>query len=289
MSGYWRACCTWLAQCCAVGGAEAEADAVVLGTGSFGRVVREWRACGGAVAVKHVAYGTPSQRARARSEAGLLRALDHPNVVRLLAYEECTARREARLVLELGGPSLTHVLLLDAAWDRTRARGAFAQLARAVAYLHARRVVHRDLKPDNLLLDAHGALKVVDFGLSHAFEACAYGVLYDAVGSVGYRPPELFFTASAAHDAYLADVWAMGVVLYAMLERHSPFECAAQTDARYAETAARQSLHMRPSLSLGVVWSLLESVVVDGTLAVDVCARRDAAWVEASVYVAMAR
>ena len=284
---WWRSWCPWLARCCPWGRRHKDDDGDdVLGTGSFGRVVRRWRVWHGTVAVKHVAFGTPSQRARARFEAELLRALDHPNVVRLLAYEE--RAREARLVLELGGSCLTHALL-DASWERARVRPAFAQLAHAIEYLHARRVVHRDLKPDNLLLDTRGVLKVIDFGLSHVFERSADRVRHDAAGSAGYLAPELF-CLTKAHDAYLADVWAMGMVFYAMLTCHRPFRLASPDDAQYAEVAAKQQLCVSPARSVeGGDFTMLESVVLDGTLAVDVGARKEAAWVAATVYVRRAR
>lgn len=277
----------WCARCCECLRV-ARHHETLLGAGTYGCVVRESRG-GVDVAVKHAS--TPAARARAvlRFEASVLRTLDHPNIVRLVACETHATLREVCIVLELGGPPLTHAVG-DAAWSRRRARWAFAQLTRAVEYLHAQHVVHRDLKPDNVLLDADGVVKLIDFGLAHVFACAEHRLLHTRVGSPAYMAPELMVRHSRVHDAYLTDVWSLGVVLVAMLAGERPFRRADASDEDFAHAAAAQSMRKRPSASFaGLALTLLEGIAVDGMLAIDVRTRQAAAWVALTVYVSGAR
>ncbi|CAL4892881.1 unnamed protein product [Urochloa decumbens] len=108
--------------------------------------------------------------------------------------------------------------------DEPVARRLFAQLASAVAHAHARGVFHRDVKPENLLLDERGDLKLTDFGLC-AFagggELGADGLTATACGSPAYVAPEILL--KKRYDPGKADVWSCGVVLFSLTAGYLPF------------------------------------------------------------------
>ncbi|XP_073965221.1 uncharacterized protein [Choristoneura fumiferana] len=101
-----------------------------------------------------------------------------------------------------------------------QAARAFSQMVSAVGYCHARRVVHRDLKAENLLLDAHMNIKLADFGFSN--EYVPGGALATWCGSPPYAAPELF--EGRQYDGPKADVWSLGVVLYVLVCGALPFD-----------------------------------------------------------------
>lgn len=92
--------------------------------------------------------------------------------------------------------------------------------------MHNHRIVHRDIKPENVLLGRSGA-KLADLGVAHFFEAddadAKLGLLGKTEGTPHFLAPEALQTSGAAYSGYAADVWALGVTLYAMLTGSLPF------------------------------------------------------------------
>eukprot|EP00047_Mylnosiga_fluctuans_P008228 m.257780 g.257780 ORF g.257780 m.257780 type:complete len:175 (+) comp21041_c0_seq1:299-823(+) len=109
------------------------------------------------------------------------------------------------------------------------ARVWMAQAAGALAYMHAQGLVHGDVKPENLLLH-RGQIKLCDFGLT-----CKDGTARHAParGTRPYMAPELFRKSHVVRGA--ADVWSLGIVLYAMIFGALPWEMAVDTDPAYRE------------------------------------------------------
>lgn len=102
-------------------------------------------------------------------------------------------------------------------------RSFFAQAAEAVRYLHLeRRVVHNDIKLENLLLDHEANVKLCDFGLSHFIDDSADQLCATASGSLQYCPPEQLASEHHTHT-FAVDIWALGCVLYALLTGRLPF------------------------------------------------------------------
>lgn len=167
---------------------------------------------GACVALKAVAAGEGGAR-----EAALHRALRHPHVLRCLGE-----RRHLRLhylFLEYAqGGELFDRIEPDAGMPPAAARRLLRQLAAGLAYLHARGVAHRDVKPENLLLDHADDLKISDFGLATVFRHGARERLLARVcGTVPYAAPEVLGAARRPYRAPPADVWAAALVLLAML------------------------------------------------------------------------
>ncbi|MGB1601821.1 MAG: protein kinase domain-containing protein, partial [Promethearchaeia archaeon] len=119
-------------------------------------------------------------------------------------------------------PSAAPVLSEDVA------RGYFRQLVAGVEHAHKHLVLHRDIKPDNILVDAQGKLCLGDFGLS-AMLADADAMLHTQVGTVQYMAPEVVRGSSYATPA---DVWSLGATLYVMLVGTCPFGSRATTTAK---------------------------------------------------------
>merc|ERR550514_965887 len=126
------------------------------------------------------------------------------------------------------------------------ARNFFCMMLDGLAYCHLAGVAHRDLKLENVLLNEAGALKLIDFGLSHVYPRLADGVsvdrskpLRDVCGSKSYAAPEVL--ASKGYDGFAADMWSIGVCLFAMLSGFFPLDEAATGDWRYPKLCEAQA------------------------------------------------
>lgn len=171
--------------------------------------------------------GVPSTALR---EVSALRALRHAGVVRL---------REA-VVSAGGGGRALHLVFEHMAMDLKRllerARGGLPaplvrsyarQLLAALAHCHAARVLHRDLKPQNLLVDARGRIKLADFGLARAFALPQRAYTHEVV-TLWYRAPELLLGARLYSTP--VDVWALGCVLGEMAAGRTLFPGDSEID-----------------------------------------------------------
>ena len=190
----------------------------VLGSGGFGEVVlARHNVSGTAVAIKYLrddVLADPEFAALFRAEAAVLALLDDPNVVRLYEYVESPTG--AAIVMELvEGVSLREIL---ARQGKTTAEAALVVLQGSLlglAAAHRRGVVHRDYKPENVLIDGAGASKLTDFGI-----AARAGQTPVAAGTMAYAPPEQF-TGSPASPA--TDVYAATATFYECLTGRPPF------------------------------------------------------------------
>jgi hypothetical protein len=148
-------------------------------------------------------------RERFRREAALAQRLSHPNIVRVLGSGETDGR--AYIVLEyVDGGSLADELLRDGALPAERVAALGAQAAAGLAHAHACGLVHRDVKPQNLLLASDGTLKVSDFGVARALDGTRLTQPGWIVGTASYLAPE---QARGEETTPAVDVYALGVVL----------------------------------------------------------------------------
>src|SRR6516164_8531483 len=195
-----------------------------IGSGWFSEV---WRATDVAlsrpVAVKllHPAYvQQPEALARFRAEAQRAAALWHENIAHVYDYDEPADGLPPYLVMELvDGPCLAGALA-GGPLDAARTMDVVAQTAAGLQAAHARGLVHRDIKPGNLLLTSSGTVKITDWGVSYAVGSVPGTVTGIVPGTAEYLAPERIAEAQAAPAT---DLYALGVVAYECLAGAPPF------------------------------------------------------------------
>ncbi|KAK7345932.1 hypothetical protein VNO77_16548 [Canavalia gladiata] len=197
-----------------------------LGRGNFAKVYQARSLVDGAtVAVKVI---DKSKTVDAAMEPRIVREIDamrrlhhHPNILKI--HEVMATKTKIYLIVDFaGGGELFSKLYRRGRLPESLARRYFQQLVSALCFCHRNGVAHRDLKPQNLLLDAAGNLKVSDFGLSALPEQLKNGLLHTACGTPAYTAPEIL--RRIGYDGSKADAWSCGVILYILLVGHLPFD-----------------------------------------------------------------
>jgi serine/threonine protein kinase len=173
----------------------------------------------------HARPPLPAERARFHVEATAVAALSHPGIVRLYDYGEWQGLPYFSMELVTGGSLADRLRGGPLRPDEAARLGQ--TLAEALAYLHGQGVIHRDLKPGNVLLGPDGRPKVADFGLAKQLADDAGLTRTGSVlGTASYMAPEQ--AAGRADVGPVADVYALGAVLYEMLTGHPPFRAATR-------------------------------------------------------------
>jgi serine/threonine-protein kinase len=196
-----------------------------LGRGGMG-IVFAARAPNGSLAALKVLRDPTRGRLVQRfvRETHALGRLDHPNIVRLLDYGEESA--QPYYVMDFVTGKSFEDALKDSAMPLRQRIKIMSEIARGVAHAHGKGVIHRDLKPQNVILDEAGVPKVTDFGLARITDDEDQGgtkvtLAGAAIGTPGYMSPEQF--RGRRTDAR-TDVYALGVMLYECVQRRLPFE-----------------------------------------------------------------
>ena len=194
-----------------------------LGSGGFGSVFLAedtW-------IHKRVAIKVPHKQnldfAEMLKEPRLLASMNHPNIVTVLTAEK--QDDVFFIVMEyVPGQTLEQIIVRDRALDVSRALDFTCQICNAVDHAHKVGVLHRDLRPGNMLVSDTEMLKVTDFGTSRFLEIAAHGTT--VIGSPPYMAPEQFYGKAV----FASDVYSIGVTMYQMLTGELPYAAPAPTD-----------------------------------------------------------
>jgi serine/threonine protein kinase len=195
-----------------------------IGSGSFGSV---WKATHfqlkQTVAIKILLKSSLSDliaKTRLQREIALLKNMSHPFIPTLFQIIE-TADFYALVMEYAENGNLQEYIEYYGRMPEDQARRYFAQLISVLEYLHKDiKVAHRDLKPQNVLLDRHNNVRLIDFGLSNLFTATA-PQFRTKCGSPAYLPPEM---VKGQTYTISADIWSAGVLLFALVAGYQPFE-----------------------------------------------------------------
>ncbi|XP_064498539.1 maternal embryonic leucine zipper kinase isoform X3 [Pseudopipra pipra] len=158
---------------------------------------------------------------RVKLEIDAMKDLSHQHICRL--YHVIETPKKIFMVLEYcpGGELFDYIISKDRLSEE-EARVFFRQVVSAIAYVHSQGYAHRDLKPENLLIDEEHNLKLIDFGLCAKPKGGLDYHLNTCCGSPAYAAPELI--QGKAYIGSEADIWSMGVLLYALLCGFLPFD-----------------------------------------------------------------
>ena len=194
-----------------------------LGSGGFGTVYLAkdtWIDKDVAIKVPHKQNLNFSELLR---EPRLLAALNHPNIVSIT-----TAEKQDNIffiVMEyVAGETLETVIANGGALETDQAVDYACQICLAVDHAHRQGVIHRDLRPPNVLVAESGVLKVADFGTSRFLEIAAHGTT--VIGSPPYMAPEQF----DGKAVFASDLYSLGVTMYQMLTGVLPYDAPAPSD-----------------------------------------------------------
>jgi eukaryotic-like serine/threonine-protein kinase len=186
------------------------------------------RELGRAVAVKRLADNLSHDRAfrdRFLREAQLAAPLSHPNVVRVYDFGHDPDGRPFIVMEYVEGGSLAETLARDGALSSARVVAVARDCCSGLAYAHAAGLVHRDLKPQNLLLDRDGRVKIADFGIARTLDGTSLTLTASVLGTVGYLAPE---QAGGAQVSAAVDIYGLGVTLYQLATGAMPGPDAPQ-------------------------------------------------------------
>lgn len=198
-----------------------------IGEGTYG-VVYKARSIktGRLVAMKKIRLesedeGVPSTAIR---EISLLKELQHPNIVKL----ECIVHQDKKLYLVFEFMQMDLKKYIDTTLiDPMLVKSYTYQILQGIVFMHMRRVIHRDLKPQNLLIDDKGAIKIADFGLGRAFGIPVRAYTHEVV-TLWYRAPEVLL--GSARYACPIDVWSIAGIFAEMVLKKPLFHGDSEID-----------------------------------------------------------
>jgi serine/threonine protein kinase len=245
-----------------------------LGEGRFGRVYlareKESKFIVGIKVLNKEELAKQSMECQLRREIEVQSHLRHPNIIRLYGYFYDQTR--IYLIVEYAaGGELYKALQQAGRFDEQTSAKFIVQMADAISYCQSKHIIHRDVKPENILMDLNGNLKVGDFGWSVHAPSSRRTTL---CGTLDYLPPEM--VEGQAHDATV-DTWELGILLYEFLVGSPPFESGSQraTCKRISEVDLKFP-HFVPPMARDLIQKFLQK---DPRKRIDLKAVRSHPWI----------
>jgi serine/threonine-protein kinase len=197
---------------------------VVIGVGGMAAVYRALDATSGKACAVKVLFpppgAEPDLRQRFLREAGTLARLNHPGILSVFEVDEALGHLFIAMPL-VEGASLQKLLEAQGRLDETTAAEIAMQVAEALHYAHTHGIIHRDVKPSNILIDRYGRALLTDFGVARILDSPALTATGFAVGTPTYMSPEQ--ARGRPNLDGRADLYSLGVVLYQMVTGVPPF------------------------------------------------------------------
>ncbi|KAL5477330.1 hypothetical protein EMCRGX_G024119 [Ephydatia muelleri] len=165
-----------------------------------------------------------------KKEIAILKKLDHENVVKLHEVLDDPHEDDIIMVFEHvpNGPIIDPITP-EKRISEDKARKYFIDILLGLEYLHSQHIIHRDIKPQNLLLDIKDRVKIADFGVSEEVET-SNSDLSRSAGTPAFTAPECLNATNSSYKGWAVDIWAAGVTLYALLFGRVPFTAKSVVD-----------------------------------------------------------
>ena len=183
-------------------------------------------------------------------EARAVASLNHPNIVNI--YDFGNEGQINYIVMEfIDGVTLKHLIDRKAPFSDVEALGVASQIASALAHAHQNGIVHRDIKPQNILVTPSGAVKVADFGIARSIHTPSESVVGSTLGSVHYFSPE---QARGSYVDHKSDLYSLGIVMFEMVTGTIPFDGddSVQVALMHVNEPLPDMLTLNPNISKSI-------------------------------------
>lgn len=199
--------------------------------------------------------------ARFDTEARAAALLSHPNVVAV--FDQGRDEGRPYIVMEyVRGITLRQLITLEAPFSAAHALQLFEPVVAALAAAHEAGLIHRDVKPENVLISERGQVKVADFGLARPVTAATVAEGGVVIGTVSYIAPEL---VSRGHASPRSDVYSLGILLYELLTGLKPYRGTSPVEVAYAHVHRTVPLPSAAARKSGVIPGYLDVLVQTAT------------------------
>ncbi|MCL6617261.1 MAG: Stk1 family PASTA domain-containing Ser/Thr kinase, partial [Anoxybacillus ayderensis] len=198
---------------------------------------------------------------RFRREAQAATSLNHENIVSI--YDVGEDEGVYYIVMEyVRGSTLKQYIQQHAPLSVPKALDIMEQLTSAIAHAHANRIIHRDIKPQNILIDEHGKVKITDFGIAVALSSTTITQTNSVLGSVHYLSPE---QARGGVATEKSDIYSLGIVMFELLTGRLPFsgESAVSIVLKHLQTETPSPKAWNPSIPQSVENVILKATAKD--------------------------
>lgn len=184
-------------------------------------------------------------------EAGLLARIDHPNVVRVFESGVAKESQTPFILMEYVEGQPLAQLIMERKVSVSDSFWILRQAANALRAIHASNVIHRDVKPGNIMIKENKQIKLMDFGLAKTLDS-ELTMGDKAIGTPAYMAPEVFSEKMEYSDRY--DIFALGITVYEMLSGQKPFQGETFTEMAEAIIKSRPAnpRRLNPSLPTGI-------------------------------------
>ena len=202
----------------------------VIGRGAFGKVNIALHICSGRlVAIKSFNKKKLKSKhaiTKIYHEIEILKKLRHPFISQI--YDTFETDTHILIVMEYICGDLLSFIRKRAKLNESSAKIIFKQVTEGLKYIHSNKIVHRDIKLDNILIDLNNTVKICDFGVSRKLSTG--DIMHENCGTPAYIAPEIF--QNKGYEGYACDIWSAGVTLYYMLAGVQPFKAKNFTELK---------------------------------------------------------